>query len=312
MQRYSKSPFKRGIHNGLKIENKAEEATVYIYDEISYWGITADDLAKQLEDITAGTIHVRINSPGGKVSDGTAIYNLLKQHSAKVIIHVDGLAASIASLIAMAGDEVHMGEGAYMMVHSPWSIMIGTADDFRQEADLLDKVGRTISQIYQGKSGKTEEEINQLMADETWMTADEAVEMGFADKVDKGTEKEKKNQVKNLFDLSVFANVPDLLKAKKDLPDERTLERILRDSGCSKKQAQAILAKGYSEDLRDSDASEDIPPVEPLRDAEVKPVKVKDQISVAESQRDDASKSPPVGYRISEKHLKPNYQNRGE
>jgi len=272
MQRYSKSPFKRGIHNGLKIENKTDEATIYIYDEISWWGITADDLVKQLADITAGTIHVRVNSPGGSVFDGTAIFNALKQHSAKVIVHVDGLAASIASLIAMAGDEVHMGEGSYMMVHQPWSIMIGTADDFRQEADLLDKVGGTISQIYQGKSGKTEEEINQLMADETWMTADEAVEMGFADKVDKGTEKEKKNQVKNLFDLSVFANVPDDLRDIRTSPTAREMEQALRDVGCSAKNAKAILAKGFDGDLRDEE-----PPAEPEPQRDVAPVR-KDRV----------------------------------
>jgi len=275
--RYNRSPFNRRVHNGLRIENKNEEATVYLFDEISWFGVSADKFVKELQNITAGTIHVRINSPGGSVFDGTAIYNALKQHSARVIIHVDGLAASIASVIVMAGDEVVMGEGSYLMVHEPWSIMIGTADDFRQEADLLDKVGGTISGIYQGKTGKDAQEINDMMAAETWLTADEAVAMGFADRVDKGASDGKKAQAKNLFDLSVFANVPDALMESKGVPDERTLERILRDSGCSKKQAQAILAKGYSDDLRDSDPADDIPPTEPLRDSEPTPVKAKDR-----------------------------------
>jgi ATP-dependent Clp protease protease subunit len=274
--RYNRSPFKKRIHNGLKIENKTEESTVYIYDEISFWGISADDFVKELQEISAGIIHVRLNSPGGSVFDGTAIYNALKQHSAKVVVHVDGLAASIASVIAMAGDEVHMGEGSYLMVHDPWSIMIGTADDFRQEADLLDKVGGTISGIYQSKTGKDETEIKDMMAAETWLTADEAVEMGFADKVDKG--KEKKNQVKNLFDLSVFANVPDALRENKGFPTERDIERALRDVGCSQKMAKAILAEGLKDDHRDDASSSEPQAVEPQRDVEKQtPIKAKDR-----------------------------------
>ena len=268
MQRYSKSPFRRGIHNGLRIENKDQEATVYIYDEISsWWGISSEELVKELNGITAGTIHVRLNSPGGSVFDGTAIYNALKQHKANIVIHVDGLAASIASVIAMAGDEIHMGEGAYMMIHDPFSIMIGTAEDFRKEADLLDKVGGTIASIYQGKTGMTEQEIKDLMTEETWMTADEAVEKGFADQVDKGAGDKQKNQAKNLFDLSVFANVPDALRENKGFPTARDMEQALRDVGCSNKQAKEILAKGFADDLRDGDAP-------------VKPVAVADQRDV--------------------------------
>lgn len=261
-KRYSKSPFKRGVHAGLRIENKtAEEATVYIMDEISWWGITADELIKEIDGISAGTIHLRMNSPGGSVFDGTAIYNALKQHSAKVIVHVDGLAASIASVIAMAGDEIVMGEGSFMMVHLPWSIMIGTAEDFRQEADLLDKVGGSIAQIYKGKSGKELDEINQLMADETWMTAEEAVEMGFADRIDKKKDDEdKKNQAKTLFDLSVFAKVPDALKENKGAPTVREMELALRDVGCSSNMAKSILAKGFTEDDLRDEAPTVIPP----------------------------------------------------
>lgn len=261
MQRYSKSPFKRGVHAGLRIENKAsDEATVYIYDEISWWGVLAEDVVKEIDGITASTIRLRLNTPGGSVTDGIAIYNAAKRHNAKVIVHIDGLAASMGSVIAMAGDEIVMGEGSFMMIHDPWSIMIGTAEDFRAEADLLDKVGGSIAQIYKGKSGKEIDEINQLMSDETWMTAEEAVEMGFADRIDKKKEEDKKNQAKVLFDLSVFANVPDQLKENKGTPTAREMEQALRDVGCSAKMAKTILAKGFVEDdLRDEDPSMILP-----------------------------------------------------
>lgn len=284
MSSFFRSPFKRHIHNGLKIENKNDEATVYIYDEISWFGVDAGQFIKDLQGIDAKTIHVRLNSPGGSVFDGTAIFNALKQHSAKVVVHVDGLAASITSVIAMAGDEIIMGEGSYLMIHDPFSIMIGTADDFRQEADLLDKVGGTIAGIYQGKTGKDEQEIKDMMAAEIWLTADEAVEMGFADRVDKGTDDKKKAQVKNLFDLSVFAHVPDALKGKsKAAPTEREIERILRDAGLSRKQAKTAIARGFAEDLLDADPPESTPPNDPQRDAEtVAPVTTADLLIKAQ------------------------------
>lgn len=275
MNYFNRSPFAPRVHNGYRIENKSDESTVYIYDEISWWGVSADQFAKDLNAITAGTIHLRINSPGGSVFDGTAIYNALKQHTAKVVVHIDGLAASIASVIALAGDEVLMGDGSYFMIHAPWSIAMGTADDMRKEAGLLDKVGGTISQIYQDRTGKDESEINEMMAAETWMTAQEALDAGFIDGIDKG--KEKKAQVKNLFDLSVFANVPAALKEGKAAPTEREMEQALRDVGCSQRMAKAILAEGFSGNHRDDDSTEPPPTAEPQRDVEVNPMVAKDR-----------------------------------
>lgn len=251
---YSRSPFKARVRGDFKILNSdQEEATVYIYDEISWWGISAEQFVKELNEIKSKTIHLRLNSPGGSVFDGTAIYNALKQHKAKIITHIDGLAASICSIVAMAGDEIRMAENAFFMIHEPWSIVIGMAEDMRKEADLLDKVGTTICNVYMKKTGKIEAQIREYMAAETWFTASEAKEAGFIDVIEE--DKVEKAQALNLFDLSIFANVPNRLKDQKSPPTARDLERILRDGGCSEKMAKTILSEGLSRNLRDGDSA---------------------------------------------------------
>lgn len=263
----NRSPFKPKAKGTYRIENKADESTIYIYDEISWFGISAQKFVEDLGAIKAKTIHLRINSPGGAVFDGTAIYNALQQHEAKIITHIDGLAASISSVVALAGDEVRMGENAFFMVHEPWSLVIGMADDMRKEADLLDKVGGTIANVYQGKTGKSLQEILDYMAAETWFTAQEALEAGFIDKIEKDRD-EKAQSSLNLFDLSVFANVPDKLKNIRQAPSVRDIERILRDAGCSEKQAKVILAEGYRDDQRDVETTDILPAQETQRDVE--------------------------------------------
>jgi ATP-dependent Clp endopeptidase proteolytic subunit ClpP/HK97 family phage major capsid protein len=171
---------------GYQIKNLAGgEADIWIYEEIGetwFGGLSAKRLKDDLEalgDITLITLH--INSPGGDVFDGNAIYNLLKQHKARVVVYIDGLAASIASVVAMAGDEIHIAENALMMVHDPWTYAIGNAEELRKMADMLDKIKGTIITTYVKRTGLEEEEIEELMAAETWMNAEEAVEYGFAD-----------------------------------------------------------------------------------------------------------------------------------
>lgn len=252
--RIKRSPFKPRAKTGLyKIESKADEATVYIYDEISWFGISAEEFIKDLNDITAKTVHIRFNSPGGSVFDGIAVFNAIKQHKSKTISHIDGFAASISSVIALASDEVRMAENAFLMIHDPWSIVIGNADTMRDEAKLLDKVGGVIAKAYIDKTGKEEKEIKALMNAETWMTADEAKEMGFIDVIDKDEEDEKAKAT--LFDLSVFVKGEEMEKiiaekqgeAKKE-PDKRTAEKALRDAGFSRNDALKIVAKGFQDE----------------------------------------------------------------
>lgn len=159
-------------------------AEVNIYDEIGLWGITAKDFLDQLKAVGDRRITLRINSPGGSVFDGTAIYNRLKDHAAGVEVKIDGLAASIASVIAMAGSKITMAENALLMIHNASGIVMGNAEDMRQLADTLDKIDGTIAGTYSRKTGAPVEDMAALMDAETWFTAAEAKAAGFIDEID--------------------------------------------------------------------------------------------------------------------------------
>lgn len=209
----------------IKAATKQDELEVLVYGTVGndeFWDdVTAKDFAEKLnENKDVKTINVRINSPGGSVFAGQAIYSMLKRHKADVNVYIDGLAASIASIIAMAGDTVYIPKNAMMMIHKPWSIAIGNSDEMRKEADVLDKVGESLVAAYQEKTGLKESEILQIMADETWYTGSEAVEKGFADVLE---EKEVAACIKNdniialggqEFDISNYKNFRKNLFAK--------------------------------------------------------------------------------------------------
>jgi ATP-dependent Clp endopeptidase proteolytic subunit ClpP len=157
---------------------------ILLYDEIGAWGITAKQFAQDL--VACGDvsqINLRIHSPGGDVFAGMAIYNTLKAHAATVDVYIDGLAASMASVVAMAGDTIYMPSNAMMMIHKPWGVQGGDADEMRRYAELLDKVEATLVQAYASKTGKSPEEIHALLKAETWMDGSEAVAAGFADQL---------------------------------------------------------------------------------------------------------------------------------
>jgi ATP-dependent protease ClpP protease subunit len=140
---------------------------------------TSESVASALAS-KPSAVKLRINSPGGDCFDALACFNLLRSSGAKVDVEVLGLAASAASLIAMAGDSVLMATGSMMMLHNPWTAVMGNSNDLRDAADRLDKVRQSFLDIYQSKSGRAPEEVGAVMDDETWLTADEAVEFGFA------------------------------------------------------------------------------------------------------------------------------------
>jgi ATP-dependent Clp protease protease subunit len=170
----NRSPFRRAQAK-LRVALTDTEAEILLYSEISeWWGIGAETFKRELDAITTPTINLRINSPGGDVFDSYAIYNALVAHPARIITHIDGVAASMASIIALAGDEVRMAENAFFMVHNPWSIVMGNADALRKEAGLLEKIGGTMADTYRERTGATAEEVAAWMDDETWFTAEEA------------------------------------------------------------------------------------------------------------------------------------------
>lgn len=181
------------------METTKETATINIYGDItSYPWIESDvssyNLSKQLEELQdVEQIDVYINSYGGEVAEGLAIYNALKRHKAKVTTHCDGFACSIASVIFMAGDERIMPEASMLMIHNAWIWAAGNAKELRKQAEDLDKISQASVEAYKANSTLSEDEIKELMDNETWILPEEALEYGFATSVKK-TEKEKANQ----------------------------------------------------------------------------------------------------------------------
>ena len=197
---------------------KGKVGELYVYQEIGegwFGGISAQSFADALKEVGAvDTLNVYVNSPGGNVFDGITIYNQLKRFSAKKIIHVDALAASIASVICMAGDEIVMAPNAQMMIHDPWGMCVGTADEMRKSADTLDQVRTTLLDTYEARTKAPRADISEWMAAETWMTAKQAMERGFADRIDEDTEDA---QAYASPILAKFKNTPaNLLQKAKD------------------------------------------------------------------------------------------------
>ncbi len=180
----------RSGNNGFSVSNKsATKAEIVIYAAIGqdYWGDgstvsakTISDELKKLPD-TVNDITVRINSPGGDVFEGVAIYNRLKQHKANITVYIDGLAASIASIIALAGDKVYIGEGALFMIHLPWTFAMGDRMAMENTINRLMDVEEQLLGIYSKKTKMEKTEIRKMLEDETWMDAEQAIAAGFVD-----------------------------------------------------------------------------------------------------------------------------------
>ena len=177
-----------GSRDWYSIKNaKTDTATLDIYGPIgiSYdgEGVTAAQFVKDLRDVTASSLDVHINSPGGLVFDGVTIYGALKSHKSTVNVSIDGLAASAASFVAMAGDDISIQKPAKMMIHDAQGIVIGNASDMHQMADLLDELSDTIAEIYSDRTDGTVDEWRTAMQAETWYSAEQAVASGLADRV---------------------------------------------------------------------------------------------------------------------------------
>lgn len=211
-------------------ESGADSADIYIYGDIGGWwdGIQPEDVAREIAALDVETLNVHVNSPGGLVFDGIAIYNSFAAHSAKVIMNVEGIAASIASVIVMAGDEVRIGESANIMIHKPWSFVIGDADDMRQEGAILDNLEQAIVDIYAARTELDDEKLKNWMAAETWFRGQQAVDSGFADAVVPNKGKEKKAARSAL--LKLYNHTPSDLKPTHDAPQVRQFEHLLRDA----------------------------------------------------------------------------------
>lgn len=192
-------------------------ADLWIYSEIGYWGVTAEGLVSELAALNVAEITVHLNSPGGDVFDGIAIMNALRDHPANVTIKVDALAASIASVIAQAGNKIIMGRNSTMMIHNASGFAMGEAKDLRKMADLLDGTTENIASIYAERAGGTVKQWLAVMEGEKWYDADEAVEAGLADEVAALPTEREALAAAARFDLSNYVHPPSLAEPAPDV-----------------------------------------------------------------------------------------------
>ena len=184
------------------IKKKAgETADIYIFDEIGTYGVTAQDFISEIKGLKNTPINLRINSLGGDVFDGMAMYNVIKRREAKTTVYIEGIAASIATIIALGADEVIMAENSLFMIHNAWGGTAGEAKDMRKTAETLDKITSELTSIYVKKTGLSYEAIADMMNEETWLNATEAFELGFIDTISDSI------KVAAKYDVSKFKNI---------------------------------------------------------------------------------------------------------
>jgi ATP-dependent protease ClpP protease subunit len=242
----------------------ADEAEVMLYDEVGGWyGATADQFIADLRGVTAPNLRVRINSPGGSVFEGVAIANALRAHPANITVQVDGIAASIASVIAMAGDRIEMGPNTMLMIHDASGVCLGNAADMEEMAELLDLISDNIADAYAARAGGTREQWRERMKAETWYLPEDAVENGLADEAvqapKSGTptepDEEPEPEMARAFDLAAYGyhgpqreepkvEAPTLVISVADLLDEDTVARLRAAVSESGAEAAATEARG--------------------------------------------------------------------
>lgn len=191
----------------------------------------------------AGDVLLTINSPGGIATDGVAIFNSATSHAGHVRVEIIGIAASAASIIAMAGDEVAIASNAHLMIHRSWGLTIGNSVDHRESVELLERIDRSMAETYARRTGGDVGEILSLMDSTTWFTGEEAVEAGFADATIEDA------AVSAQFDLSVYGNAPAALRRSTNAPmrveSRSELERLLHSAGLSREASKRVAAGGY-------------------------------------------------------------------
>lgn len=236
-----------------------DDAEIFIYEEIGFWGITSDDFVRDLNNLKAKTIKLRINSPGGSVWDAIAIHSALVAHSATVTVQVDALAASAASLIAMAGDTVVMMPGAQMMIHDAAGVGMGNEAELREYAAWLGEQSDNIAGIYAARSpGLSAEEWRAKMQAETWLFAEEAVELGLADEVYTKPKQTESGEDDPMPDEEPEEETEDSDEEKKDSGEEpmpedrlRALHRLTnrgwKHAGRTKAPAPVNRANGFAD-----------------------------------------------------------------
>ena len=184
------------------IQNKAgNSADIYIFDEIGTYGVTAQDFISEIKGLKDMPINLRINSLGGDVFDGMAMYNVIKRREYKTTVYIEGIAASIATIIALGADEVVMAENSLFMIHNAWGGASGEAKDMRKTAETLEKITSELTDIYVKKTGLSYDAVAQMMDEETWLNAEEAYKLRFIDTISDSI------KVAAKYDVSKFKNI---------------------------------------------------------------------------------------------------------
>ena len=184
----------------INAKDTEQYADVYLYDEVGNYGVSAKDFVNDLKLLKGRDIYLHINCVGGEVFDGMAIYNTLKKYKGKVTAYIEGIAASMGSIIPLAADEIIMSENSLYMIHNAWGGAMGEADDMRKTATLLDKLSSEIANIYTKKTGLPLSQIEDMMDEETWFNSEEALEYGFIDRISDAV------MVAAKYDISKFKN----------------------------------------------------------------------------------------------------------
>lgn len=242
----SEDVLSRWENNANLKADEEDEDTISILDVIGqdYFGegVTAKRISAALRKIGEDKdIKVIINSPGGSVFEGIAIYNLLAQHKGKIKVNVIGLAASAASLIAMAGDDIVMGESAFLMIHNAWGCVCGNKNDMREAADVFDKFDASLKKVYAKRTGLDEDEITKMLDEETWLNSSDALEKGFVDSVIESKKTENKKDDKQEKALA-----------------KRKIELALNNLGLSKKEREEIFKKAGVSDSQKQEQSDSV------------------------------------------------------
>ena len=245
--------FARSRGQQFEARDTGGSTRIDLFDEIGDFGVSSKDFAAQLNGVR-GDIVLRINSPGGDVFSGIGIFNMLLAHPGRVRVEIIGVAASAASIIAMAGDEIAIADGSFLMIHNAWGVTIGNQDDHDEASDLLGQIDNSLANTYAKRTGLDIRVVAAMMAEETWFGAKDAKANGFA------TEVTTSEAINARFDVSIFSKVPSELVGVDAAPDPtnvniRELENILRDAGIPRRKAKALAAYGIKApvDLRDED-----------------------------------------------------------
>ncbi len=214
----SKNGFKLEIRNQVK--NKAE---IIMYGDISRWDISAQGLQSVLKEVedSVTELDIKMFSGGGDVFEGIAIYNILKRSDKKITMHIDGLAASIASVIILAADEIVIGEGSQVMIHLPWTMEMGDKNEFMNTIDRLEMVEREMVKIYQRATDLSETEIINMMTKETWFNDEQAVEFGFAT---------SKIEAENQFNIAAKVKHCEWIKRKENAKVNLEFKNKIQDN----------------------------------------------------------------------------------